>query len=132
MMVRTDVFQQLGGFDTALTRSGLRIWISRCGCARRDTRQYMPQALGFHEVSHTFEAESYSVKYARHKSRHWFVFMRRHAPPAQKLGFPLFGARYLVVRIVIREGRKGNFGALRGVVRGMVDFWKSAPRATER
>ena len=27
-----------------------------------------------------------------------------------------------VLRMVIHEGRKGNFGALRGFVRGMVDF----------
>jgi len=133
MLVRTDVFQQLGGFDAAFDPFGpedldFSLRLQKAGYKAL----YVPQALGFHAVSHTFEGGSYSEKYARHKARHWFVFMRRHASPAQKLGFLLLGAPYLVVRMVIREGRKGNYGALRGVVRGMIDFLRSPARAGER
>jgi hypothetical protein len=75
-------------------------------------------------VSHTFEAGGYSEKYARHKARHWFIFLRRHASPLQQAGFYLAGAPFLIARILLREGRKGNFGAVRGLLRGLVDFWK--------
>jgi GT2 family glycosyltransferase len=76
---------------------------------------YVPQAVAYHAVSHTF-GEGYSEDYARHKSRHWFTFMRRHASPLQQLGFFLSGAPYLAVRVMLREGSKGNLDAVRGLV----------------
>jgi GT2 family glycosyltransferase len=127
MMVRTDIFQQLGGFDTTFDPFGpedldFSLRLQKAGYYAL----YVPQALAFHEVSHSFEGGQYSEKYARHKARHWFVFMRRHAPPAQQMAFYLVGAPYLVARMIIREGRKGNLGALRGIVRGMMDFWRTS------
>jgi len=57
--------------------------------------------------------------------------MWRHAPFRQKLGFIFIGAPYIVLRVLIREGRKGNLGALKGLFLGMVDFWKWDPRTRE-
>lgn len=121
MMVRTDLFQQLGGFDPTFDPFGpedldFSLRLQKAGYQAL----YIPQAVGYHAVSHTFGRE-YGEAYARHKSRHWFVFMRRHATPLQQLGFFLFGAPYLAVSVIWREGRKGNLGALRGLARGILD-----------
>jgi GT2 family glycosyltransferase len=122
MMVRAEVFRELGGFDTLFDPFGpedldfsLRLQKAGYGAL------YVPQAVAYHKVSHTF-GEGYSEEYARHKSRHWFHFMRRHASPLQQLGFFLLGAPYLAVRVAVREGSKGNLGAVRGLFRGILDL----------
>gem|GEM_PF-632105 len=127
MLVRADLFQQLGGFDKAFDPFGpedldFSLRLQRAGYRAL----YVPQAVGLHEVSHTFESGGFSEKYARHKARHWFVFLRRHASPLQQAAFFLAGAPYLLARVMLREGRKGNFGAVRGILRGLVDFWRIA------
>lgn len=121
MMVRADVFQELGGFDARFDPFGpedldFSLRLQESGYIAR----YVPQAVAYHEVSHTF-GRGYSEEYARHKSRQWRTFMQRHASAAEKLGFFLLGAPYLAVRAVLREGRRGNFGAIRGLVRGFLD-----------
>jgi GT2 family glycosyltransferase len=80
---------------------------------------YSPQAVGYHQVSHTY-GEGYSEDYARHKSRHWLLFMRRHATPWQKIAFYIFGAPLLVIQVVWREARRGNLKAVRGLFRGVL------------
>jgi hypothetical protein len=55
--------------------------------------------------------------------------MRRHASPLQQLGFFLVGVPYLAVRVVLREGRKGNLGALRGLFQGILDHSRASLRA---
>ena len=126
MLVRTDVFQQLGGFDRMFDPFGpedldfsLRLY--KAGYYAL----YVPRSLVFHEVTQTFEGGQYTEKYARHKAWNWCVFMWRHAPFLQKVGFVCIGLPLTVLRVIIREGRKGNVGALRGLVQGMVDFVKS-------
>jgi GT2 family glycosyltransferase len=131
MMVRTDVFQRLGGFDSKFDPFGpedldFSLRLQKAGYYAL----YVPQAVAYHVVSHTF-GEGYSEDYARHKSRHWFTFMRRHASPFQQLGFFLFGAPYLAVRVVLREGKKGNLGALRGLLRGILDLTKPSLRTKD-
>ena len=126
MMVRTGVFQQLGGFDMTFNPFGpedldFSLRLQKAGYKAL----YVPQAVAYHVVSHTF-GKGYSEDYARHKSRHWFNFMRRHASLSQKVGFFLFGAPYMVVRVILREVGKGNLAAIRGLMWGMVDFFKSA------
>jgi GT2 family glycosyltransferase len=128
MMVRSDLFQRLGRFDPAFDPfdpedPDFSLRFQKAGyCV-----PYVPQAVAYHTVSHTF-GEGYSEEYARHKSRHWFTFMRRHASPIEQLGFFLLGAPYLITRAIWREGRKGNLGALRGLVRGILDL----PRPPQR
>jgi len=126
MMVRADVFQQLNGFDLTFNPFGpedldFSLRLQKAGY----TALYVPQSVAYHVVSHTF-GKGYTEDYARHKSRHWFVFMRRHASLRQKLGFFLIGAPYMAVRVMIREGKRGNLDALRGLIRGMFDFYKSS------
>ena len=128
MMVRTDVFKQLEGFDSVFDPFGpedldFSLRLQEAGY----TALYVPRAVAYHAVSHTF-GEGYTEDYARHKFCHWYLFMRRHALLYQKLGFFLIGIPYLAVRVMIREGKKGNLGALRGLVSGMFDLFKTSER----
>ena len=124
MMVRSDVFQQLQGFDPLFGPFGpedldFSLRLQRAGYKA----MYIPKAVGYHEVSHTF-GKGYSEEYARHKSRHWLAFMRRHASPWQKLAFYLFGAPILAVQVFIREARRGNVRAIRGLLLGLLPHRK--------
>jgi hypothetical protein len=119
MMVRTDIFQQLNGFDPLFGPFGpedldFSLRLQKAGYKA----MYIPKAVGYHQVSHTF-GEGYSEEYARHKARHWLAFMRRHAAFGQKLAFYVFGAPMLAVQVFVREARRGNLGAIRGLVQGL-------------
>lgn len=129
MMVRVDVFQELAGFDGSFDPFGpedmdFSLRLQKAGYQAL----YIPQAVGYHAVSHTF-GKGYSEEYARHKSRHWFIFMRRHATWWQQVSFYLYGAPNLALRVLVREARKGNIGAIRGLLRGVLDSVASSIRA---
>jgi GT2 family glycosyltransferase len=118
MMVRTDVFLQLGGFDPSFDPFGpedldFSLRLQEAGYKAL----YVPQAVGYHRVSHTF-GEGYTEDYARHKIRHWRLFMQRHASLSQKIGFYMVGAPFLVLHVLIREGSRGNWSAIKGLVKG--------------
>ena len=120
MMVRSAVFQQLNGFDPLFGPFGpedldFSLRLQQAGYKA----MYIPKAVGYHQVSHTY-GEGYSEDYARHKSRHWLLFMYRHANIWQKLAFYLFGAPVLAVKVFIREARRGNLRAIRGLVEGIL------------
>ena len=125
MMVRSDVFQQLQGFDPLFGPFGpedldFSLRLQKSGFKAI----YMPKAFGYHQVSHTF-GEGYSEEYARHKSRHWLLFMRRHATFGQKLAFYIFGAPILAFQVIFREARRGNLRAVRGLVQGLLHSKKA-------
>ena len=120
MMVRSDVFQQLNGFDPLFGPFGpedldFSLRLQQSGYKA----MYMPKAVGYHQVSHTY-GEGYSEEYARHKSRHWLLFMRRHAGLRQQIGFYVVGAPVLAVQVFIREARRGNLRAIRGLAQGLL------------
>jgi GT2 family glycosyltransferase len=120
MMVRADIFQELDGFDEQFGPFGpedldFSLRLQKAGYLA----MYIPQAVGYHQVSHTF-GEGYSEDYARHKSRHWLLFMRRHAKLSEKIAFYLIGAPSLAIRVFIREARRGNLGAFRGLLQGLL------------
>jgi len=129
MMVRAELFKRLGGFDSCFDPFGpedidFSLRLQKAGYRAL----YIPQAVVYHEVSHSFEGGDYTELYARNKARNWFLFMKRHAPLHQKLAFYLFGVPFLVGRVVVREGRSGNFGAVLGLFRGALDFLLSRLR----
>jgi len=120
MMVRSDVFQRLNGFDPLFGPFGpedldFSLRLQKAGYEA----MYIPNAVGYHQVSHTY-GEGYSEEYARHKSRHWLLFMRRHANIWQKMAFYIFGAPLLAIKVFIREARRGNLRAIRGLVEGIL------------
>jgi hypothetical protein len=121
MMVRADIFQQLGGFDATFDPFGpedldFSLRLQKAGYLAL----YAPKAVAYHVVSHSFGA-GYSEEYARHKSRHWFEFMHRHASFTEKLAFYVVGAPYLAIKVSLREARRGNLRALRGLFSGVFD-----------
>jgi len=125
MMVRADIFQQLNGFDPLFGPFGpedldFSLRLQKAGYKAL----YIPTAVGYHQVSHTYGG-GYSEEYARHKSRHWLLFMHRHANIWQKIAFYVFGAPILAIQVFIREGRRGNLGAIRGLILGLIPHRKS-------
>ena len=126
MMVRSDIFQQLEGFDPLFGPFGpedidFSLRLQKAGYKA----MYIPKAVGYHQVSHTY-GEGYSEDYARHKSRHWLLFMHRHANIGQMMAFYLFGAPILAVQVFIREARRGNLRAVRGLVDGILHTKRQA------
>jgi GT2 family glycosyltransferase len=120
MMVRSHVFQQLNGFDLLFGPFGpedldFSLRLQKAGYKA----MYIPKAVAYHQVSHTY-GEGYSEEYARHKSRHWLLFMHRHANIWEKVAFYLIGAPILVVKVFAREARRGNLRAIRGLVEGIL------------
>ncbi|MDF3052682.1 MAG: putative glycosyltransferase [Geminicoccaceae bacterium] len=125
MMVRADRFDQLGGFDPIFDPFGpedldFSLRLQRAGYKAL----YVPGAMGYHEVSHTF-GKGYTQEYARTKSRHWLRLMRRHASVSDWAGFLLLGAPTALVRMTLREARRGNLRALLGTLRGVLDISRS-------
>jgi GT2 family glycosyltransferase len=129
-LVRVEIFQQVGGFDTAFDPYAYEdIDFSLRIASAGYYALYVPEAVVFHEVTQTFEAGEYTEKYARNKAKNWFLFMSRHASPFQKLGFYLLGLPYMATRAVVREVKKGNIKALLGLLRGAVDHIRTKTSA---
>ena len=123
MLTRADLFRELGGFDSKYDPVGPEDIDYSLRLQKTGHRAlFIPEAVGYHRVSHTFGGGRYSEEYAKHKARNWFTFLLRHAPLHQKLGFFLVSAPALVLRLIVREGRQGNFGAIRGMLRGVIDI----------
>lgn len=125
MMVRTDVFRELGGFDSTFDPFGpedldFSLRVREAGWRAL----YIPTAVAYHEVTHTFGA-GYTEDYARLKAGHWLRLMRRHASPWEQLGFVVAGAPLALGQMVLREVRRGNVSAVRGVLRGAWDLGRS-------
>lgn len=128
MMVRVDLFDQLGGFDPLFDPFGpedidFSLRLQSAGYRAL----YIPQALAYHEVSHSYEGGDYTATYARAKARHWLRFLRRHGTQLQKTGFMLVGAPLIAVRMSFRELARGNPGALLGTVRGLIEAIRDRP-----
>jgi GT2 family glycosyltransferase len=127
MMVRAARFDQLGGFDPIFDPFGpedldFSLRLQKAGYKAL----YVPEAVGYHEVSHTF-GSGYTEEYARSKSKHWLRLMRRHASATDWIGFLLLGAPRAFLRMIVREARRGNLRALLGTVRGVFDVSASRP-----
>jgi GT2 family glycosyltransferase len=123
MMTRAELFRDLGGFDSKFDPVGpedldYSLRLQKAGY----TALYAPRAVAYHRVSHTFGGGRYSEEYAKHKARNWFTFLLRHGKLHHKLAFFGLSAPWLVLRLVVREGRKGNFGAIRGMLRGLFEI----------
>jgi O-antigen biosynthesis protein len=122
MMVRAELFDRLGGFDTLFDPFGPEdIDFSLRLQAAGYRALYVPRALAYHEVSHSFEGGDYTATYAHLKARHWLRFLRRHGTPLQKAGFYVFGAPLIALRMTMRELARGNPGALVGSARGLLE-----------
>jgi GT2 family glycosyltransferase len=122
MMVRTSLFRRLGGFDSAFDPVGpedldFSLRLQRLGYVAL----YTPTAVAYHEVGHTYSGARYNRDYARIKARNWLHFMGRHGSTVEKLGFFAVGVPLIVLRLLGREVRRGNVGALIGSVGGVFE-----------
>jgi GT2 family glycosyltransferase len=129
-LVRADVFCEVGGFDTIFDPYGYEdldfsLRVARAGYYAL----YMPEAVAFHEVTQTFESGLYTEKYARNKAKNWLLFLGRHATPFQRLVFFILGLPFIILRLFIRELKKGNFNVLRGIVQGAFDSYRFTSRS---
>ena len=128
MMVRAQLFEDLGGFDGVFDPFGPEdLDFSLRLQARGHRALYIPTAVALHAVNHTYES-GYTATYARSKAKHWLRFLRRHGTPLQRAGFFLVGAPIIAVRMVFREVRKGNPGAVIGSLRGVLEALHSSKR----
>jgi GT2 family glycosyltransferase len=122
MLVRTSIFQELGGFDPLFDPYGPEdLDFGLRARAKGYRALYTPEALVYHDArpGRSYEAGRYSERYAANRARTWLVFMGRHASLLEKLGFYLVGGPYRLLRLVVRELRDGNFEALSGLARGI-------------
>ena len=123
MLVRSSVFRELGGFDPLFDPYGPEDL--DFGLRAREKGfygRYVPDALVWHDTrpGRSFESGQYTEKYAANRMRTWLLFMGRHASLMEKLGFYLIGGPYRLIHLIIREGRQGNFNALKGLAHGFV------------
>jgi GT2 family glycosyltransferase len=120
MMVRVDVFDELSGFDPVFDPAGPEDVDFSLRLQKRGYRAlYVPRAMAFHEGNHTF-GSGYPPPYARVKAQHWMCFLRRHGSLPQQVAFVLLGAPVIVLRMAVREARRGNLPALPAALRGAI------------
>jgi len=121
MIVRTHLFTALSGFDLLFNPYGpedidFSLRLQRLGFRAR----YVPTALAYHAENHTFKPRGYSKGYAQTKAKHWLRFLRRHGSPLDQIAFFCVGLPLVALRMLVREGRRGNLGSLFGAARGLV------------
>lgn len=128
MLVKTDLFQQLRGFDADFDPYGpedldFGLRSRQAGYAGI----YAPRAVIFHESTpgHTFEGGMASSAYVSNKTRLWFRLMRRHATLRDWAMFAAWGAPIGMIRMIVREARRGNLSAMRGLFGGVVGNGKT-------
>jgi GT2 family glycosyltransferase len=129
MMVRAELFRELGGFDEQFNPVGpedldFSLRLRKLGY----TALYTPSALAYHEVGHTYGGGRYTQDYARVKARNWLRFLGRHGSPLQKAGFFVLGVPMIVLRLIWREVRRGNIGALTGSAAGVLESFRRRSR----
>jgi GT2 family glycosyltransferase len=111
MLVRSDVFDQLGGFSTMYDPYGPEdLDFGLRAVESGYFGMYVPEAIVYHETrpGRTFESGQYTATFATLRIRHWFRFMNRHASSIQKVGFYLVGIPYLLIGFIIRQRKRGS------------------------
>ena len=119
MAVRTELFVALDGFDEQFNPFGpedldFSLRLQKMGFEA----WYIPAATAYHDVNHTIGG-TYTEEYAASRSSHWLRLMRRHATVLDWFGFVFAGIPTIALRVLIREGAKGNLAVLRGLMSGV-------------
>lgn len=130
-LVRSEIFTEVGGFDATFDPYGaedvdfsLRVKEAGYRCL------YVPDAVIYHEGTQTFEQGQYSREYARQKARNWHRLVQKHANRFEKMSFWLVGVPTRLVSASVREFRRGNVGAVMGLISGGIKtlFWGNGDR----
>jgi GT2 family glycosyltransferase len=77
-----------------------------------------PRAILWHRVSHGGGGVRFNPRYAFNKGEKTILLMRKHAKPAEIAVFALTQL-FFVLGASLREGLRGNIGAVTGLLRGM-------------
>lgn len=103
MLVRTDVFLDVGGFDTRFDPYGMEdLDFSMRVRAAGYRALYVPEAVVYHEVSRPSGYGLSSLAYSGRKLANWLLFVRKHASPGQALAFFLLGVPAALLRSCVR------------------------------
>jgi hypothetical protein len=127
MLVRTDTFFELNGFDPVFNPYGPEDLDFVYRLKKRNLRSvYVPQAVIYHDPDpgHTFTGGKVNETYMKLKTRNWMIFLKKHSPVSQKFLFIFVTSPVNFVIIVIREIFKGNFSAVWGMFLGLLEFLK--------
>lgn len=119
ILVETEAFERVEGFDEGFNPYGaadvdfsLRLKKAGYRC------YYVPEAVVYHERTQTLGSGQYNADYTRQKARYWYRLVRKHASPLQKMGFWLVGVPIRLSSALVREARRGNTGAVAGLIAG--------------
>jgi GT2 family glycosyltransferase len=130
MLVRTDIFDELGGFSSLYDPYGPEdLDFGLCVKKAGYYGLFVPSAIVYHETrpGRTFEGGAYTAKFAVKRVQHWFIFMERHASRVQKLGFFFIGIPYLLTGFVIRQARRGSLhSSLQSLLIGIHHYLRTA------
>ena len=119
ILMRTDVFITVEGFDTAFDPYGFQDLDFSLRAKKAGYRcLYVPDSLIYHAESQTFENGKYTAKYAHHKAQNWYRFLQKNANFRQKVTFWLFAVPLRFFSAVVRETKRGNIKALGGLLAG--------------
>jgi len=106
MMIRTDVFRALGGFDTIFNPYGpedldIGLRLRKAGYSA----VYVPSAVVFHEATpgHTGGGGMHSWKYVCRKAQHWLILLHRHATLREQAYFYFIGGPTLALFVLWRR-----------------------------
>lgn len=125
LLVRSDVFFELGGFDTIFNPYGPEDLDFVYRVKKRNFRSvYVPEAIIYHDPNpgHTFTEGKINATYMQLKTRNWIIFLRKHSPLYQKIIFFFVTSPISFIIIVVREIIKGNFSAVRGMFSSLFEF----------
>lgn len=136
MLVRSDLFERLGGFDPAYDPYGPEDL--DFGLRARNVGfygLYVPEAVVYHEPrpGRTFGGSGYTAEYARNKARLWLHFLHRHGSLRDRALFYAIGLPAGLLRRTARELRAGNLRGIAGLARGAFDaLTRRSPPRTSR
>jgi GT2 family glycosyltransferase len=128
-MVSVSAFQELGGFDPTFDLYGTEdIDFAFNARAAGYKAQYIPEAVVYHDWQNDrsrlyLQRSDFATTVQR-----WMILLGRHATWQQKMGFYLWGAPKVLFRVLVKELRRGNAAALRGIADGLSDFLRQATR----
>jgi GT2 family glycosyltransferase len=110
MMVRSAIFEELGGFDPLFDPYGPEdLDFGLRARAAGYHALYVPTAVVYHPASpgRTFAGGARSWAYLVNRVRQWLRFLHRHGSRRERVAFYLLGGPRRLVRLVGRRLRRG-------------------------
>lgn len=124
-LVRVDVFQLLEGFDIEFDPYGAEDIDFSLSVRRAGFRAvFVPEAIVFHDWHKQFVTAYLNRSEAASLVHRWLILVRKHASPSEKLAFCIRAAPLMLLRILVRELRRGNYAAIKGLPDGVRNVFR--------